>query len=364
MDPMDTLYDQIAAGAAEAPRAYDQYKRMLSRARRAARQGSLEERQAAVRVTTAIGGHWALGVLRELSQDAASEVREMVLRAAVTHGADGVTLLRDLITDEDTDIAFEALSHLQQVVDPGSASRLRRLLLHEDPRLRASAATLLGHTAGPGMLVPLRRTREGEVIESVQVALDEAMSRIDGELPRATPQPWWGREETVAWASPETVSLPESLPSDPMVLLALLGQVAESDQEVLVAALLELDESGLRSLVRAARVGADPNLTIGLCVAARHMMRRDWSVAVRRLLIDNNPGVRIAASDALAHIGAPAVAMNLRDLLSDQESAVRLAALRALRAVVPLDEALRYVYPLEGESDPGVLSELEDMRAG
>ena len=98
MDPMDTLYDQIAAGAAEAPRAYDQYKRMLSRARRAARQGSLEERQAAVRVTTAIGGHWALGVLRELSQDAASEVREMVLRAAVTHGADGVTLLRDLIT--------------------------------------------------------------------------------------------------------------------------------------------------------------------------------------------------------------------------------------------------------------------------
>jgi HEAT repeat protein len=94
------------------------------------------------------------------------------------------------------------------------------------------------------------------------------------------------------------------------------------------------------------------------------MMRRDWSVAVRRLLIDNNPGVRIAASDALAHIGAPAVAMNLRDLLSDQEPAVRLAALRALRAVVPLDEALRYVYPLKGESDPGVLSELEDMRAG
>jgi hypothetical protein len=56
--------------------------------------------------------------------------------------------------------------------------------------------------------------------------------------------------------------------------------------------------------------------------------------------------------------------MNLRDLLSDQEPAVRLAALRALRAVVPLDEALRYVYPLKGESDPGVLSELEDMRAG
>ena len=95
---------------------------------------------------------------------------------------------------------------------------------------------------------------------------------------------------------------------------------------------------------------------------ARAMERRDWAVPVRRLLIDNDPGVRIAASDALAEIGPPAVAMNLRDLLSDQEPAVRLASLRALRAVVPLDEALRYVYPLQGEQDPDVLAELRDMR--
>lgn len=362
MDPLDTLYDEIASGNAEAPRAYDQYKRMLARARRAARHGSLAERQSAVRVTTAIGGHWALSVLRELSQDTAPEVRALVLRAAVSHGADGVTLLRDLLTDAEPDIAFEALSYLQQVVDPGSASRLRRLLSHADPRMRAGAATLLGHTAGPGLLVSLRRTREGEEEEAVQRALDEAMSRIDGKLPCATPQPWWGQEETVAWVAPEPVQLPATLPAEPPALLALLGQVAEADQDILVATLQELGESGLRSLVRAARVGADPHLTIGLCVAAQKLMRKDWAVTVRRLLIDNNPGVRIAASDALAQIGAPAVAMNLRDLLSDQEPAVRLAALRALCAVVPLEEALRYTYPLEGESDLTVLAELSDMR--
>lgn len=360
MDPLDELYDQIAAGEAEPPRAYDQYKRMLARARRAARQGDRDARAAAVTVTAAIGGHWALGVLREFSQDADPDIRAKVLDAAVAQGEDGLTLLRELLVDPAPELALRALEFLQQAVDRGSASRLRQLLRHDDPRLRAGAATLLGHTAGPGLIVPLRHAREAEEDEAVQAAIGEAIDRIDGNLPRAEPQPWW-LDEDGTWAPAEAAPLPEALPTEPAALLALLGTVAEADQAPLVAALEEAGEAALRGLVRSTRVGGPADSSVGLCVASRRLQRRDWAVPIRRLLIDNNPAVRVAASEALAEIGPPAVAMNLRDLLSDSEPAVRLAALKALRAVVPLEEARRYTYPLQGEADPTVLAELEDM---
>ena len=363
MDPLDVLYDQIAAGQAQPPRAYDEYKRMLARARRAARSGDLDARRAAVTVTAAIGGHWALGVLREFSQDEDAGIRRQVLEAAVAQGADGITLLRDLLTDDDTELALEALSYLQRVVDPGSASRLRRLLAHADPRMRGAAATLLGHTAGPGLLVPLQRVLDTEADPDTQGAIQGAIDRIDGKAPRAESDPWWHTEAPAPWEPPTEAVLPDTLPDEPAALLALLGQVAPGDRDGIATALAALDAAALRTLVRAARVGGDPVHNIGLCVLAKAMGRRDWAVPVRRLLIDNDPGVRIAACAALADIGAPAVAMNLRDLLSDDLAAVRLAALEALRAVVPLDEALRYVYPLSEEADPIVLAELADMRA-
>jgi HEAT repeat protein len=362
MDPLDTQYDQIAAGEAEAPRAYDDYKRMLARARRAARHGDQAERQAAVTVTAAIGGHWALGVLREFSQDEDAGIRKLMLAAAVAQGEAGVTLLRDLLTDDEPSLALEALSYLQRVLDTGSASRLRRLLAHGDPRMRAGAARLLGHTAGPGLLVPLQRARDDEEDTDVQAAIEEAIARIDGDLPRGASDPWWRTAPEQVWAPSEVAPLPAELPESPEALLALLGQVSEADQPPIVEILAEGGEKSLRTLVRGARSGSAPAGMRGLCVLAHRLGRRDWAVPIRRLLIDNDPSVRIAAADALAEIGPPAVAMNLRDLLSDEEPAVRLAALRSLRAVVPLDEALRYVYPLRDEAEPEILAELADMR--
>lgn len=362
MDPLDELYDRVATGDAPAPRAYDQYKRMLSRARRAARHGSLEQRQAAVAVTAAIGGHWALGVLRELSQDEDPDIRRRVLTAAIDQGEDGIAILRDLLLDAVLDIALLALRHLRMIVDRGSASRLRQLVRHESPEMRAQAVELLGHTTGPGLIVPLQRARANESDETVQAALDTAIDRLNGNLPKATPNPWWSSQPQEAWQPSDPVDLPDTLPTEPLALLQLLGDVTETGQQPIVEQIQQCTPAVLRDLVRTAQTGRDPAASIGLCILAHHLKQVAWVVPVRRLLIHNAPGVRVAAAQALETIGPPAVAMNLRDLLSDRQPAVRLAALRALRAVVPLDEALRYVYPLEGESDPSVLEELSSMR--
>ena len=325
-DPLNQLYDEVAAGRAVPPKDYNEFKRMLARARHAARRGTPQERADAVTVVGAIGGHWALTVLREFTADEAPEVRRKALDVAVAEGEAGLTILRDLAVDPEPEISLLALDYLQRAVDRGSAGRMRSLLTAADPRQRAAAARLLGSISGPGLIVPLRRALDAEPDETVKAALVAAMARIDGEEPREEPDPWWADPAAQAeeWAPLAPLdALPEPLPADdPGALLALLGRAQPAHREVLMTALREHDFSTLSRAVRALRPDGEPERAIGACRAAELMEEERWIVPLRRLLPDRDPGVRIAVAEALSIIGKASVVMGLRDLLSDPVPAV------------------------------------------
>ena len=353
MDPINALYDKIAAGEAQPVRGHSDTKRLLSRARYSGRRGTLEERLAAVRVLSAVGGHWSMSVLRELVGDEEPAVRRALLAAALKEGAEGLTVLRDLAMDPDEAIALEVIGYLRRVVDRGSTGRMRRLLSAPSPRLRAAAVELLGHIAGPGMTVPLYQLHV-DPDDAVRQAAIEAVERLEGEREKATPDPWWRQEEPPEWSPPQRVPMPETLPEETTDLLQLLGSVEPGDRAAIVAELKTRSERDLREAIRAVRMDATPELSQGVAICAQLLGRDGWVLAVRRMLPDRNPSVRIAAAEALAVIGKPSVVMGLRDLLTDAYPAVRLAGLHAMFALVEPDEARRYARAMHRDADEAV----------
>lgn len=363
MDPLNALYDQVAAGTASPPRDYNDFKRMLSRARYAARKGTVEEQQAAIMVIQAIGGHWAMSALREFLSLPDVAVRQQALEAAVAEGEGGLLILRDLAEDRDVPLALSALSYLRRVVDRGTTSRARRLMKADDPRIRQAAVELLGHIGGPGMAIPAGRLIQ-DLDQGVSDAAKEAYARLNGELPRDEPMPWWSETVPEPWQPREDVALPEVLPEEHRDLLSLIGSVARADRAVVLEKIAALSDSDLRAMIRMARADGPAELGIGACVVAELLERDDQVVPIRRLLPDRSPDVRIACAEALAVIGKPSVIMGLRDLLTDPYPSVRCAGLRALHVLLPADELARYARAIKDDADPAVKALLAEISGG
>jgi len=355
MDPVDVQYDRIAAGEAQAPREYSAFKRMLARARSEIQKGDVQARLNAVNVSSAIGGHWGMGVLRQAVKDPALVVRKSVLRGVIDAGEPGVTLLRDMVLDEDEAICLPALERLQCLVDPGSTGRLRRLLSSKNPKVRAGAVTLLGHVAGLGLVIAIQRMGN-DPDPMVVAAVGPAVDRIEGRLPRDQPKPWWVQPPKADddWRPAETLPLPAELPQEPEELLALLGRLSVSDQPVALNALQQLSGSLVSHIVRRQVPGGEPDPAIGACIAARLLKNPSWVVTVRRLLGHRNPEVRVAALEALAIIGTPSVVIGVRDLLKDIQPRVRQASLIALSALIPRKELEGYVKGMDADVSDGV----------
>lgn len=361
MDSINALYDQVAAGQASPPREYNAFKRMLSRARHAARKGSTAEQLAGIEVIQAIGGHWAMSALREFLQLPESTVRRRALQAAVAEGEGGLLIIRDLSEDSDVELALEALRYLRQIVDRGTTGRARRLLQADDPRIRQAAVELLGHIGGPGMAIPAGRLIQ-DPDEGVKAAATEAYARLNGTLTQDTPEPWWHQPTAAPWTPLETVPLPEKLPDEPRDLLALIGCVAEADRAAVLTRFTAMADRDLRATIRLARVDGPESVSVGACVVAQLLSRDDQVVPIRRLLPDRSPDVRLACANALAVIGKPSVIMGLRDLLTDPYPAVRCAGIAALHALLPADELARYTDAIAGDPDPTVQAALAALR--
>ena len=361
MDSINALYDQVAAGQASPPQEYNAFKRMLSRARHAARKGSTEDQLAGIEVIQAIGGHWAMSALREFLQLPEAAVRRRALKAAVAEGEGGLLIIRDLAEDADVELALEALCYLRRIVDRGTTGRARRLLQADDPRIRQAAVELLGHIGGPGMAIPAGRLIQDEDA-GVKAAATEAYSRLNGELPQDKPDPWWHQPATVPWTPREIVTLPKILPEDPRELLALIGSVAAADRAAVLTRFTAMADRDLRATIRMARVDGPAAVSVGACVVVQLLSRDDQVVPIRRLLPDKSPDVRLACANALAVIGKPSVIMGLRDLLTDPYPEVRCAGITALHALLPPDELARYTAAISGDPDASVQAVLAAIR--
>lgn len=361
MDPLLEIYEDVGRRRVPAPVDYNEYKRLLAKARKATDAPEVAERLLAVDVAGAIGRDRGMYVVRLFQEDPAVEVRQRCLDQAIQAGEPGLLILRHAAEDPDPEIAMTALSWLRRAVDPGCATSVRKLLKRPEPAIRAAAAELLGHVAGPGLVIALRPlTADPE--PSVSAAADEAIARLEGRLQRATPEPWWTGETHVQVVEHDTLPLPEVWPEEPTELLRLLGAVGPDHIGAVIQRLEQHGPSPMGFVIRKCRPNDDRALNLGAARLALAWRRTDWVVPIRRLLPDDDPEVRIAVAECLAVIGGPSVIMGVRQLLQAPHPAVRAAAVRSLARLCDPRERERFLHELANEDDPIVLQALNAVR--
>jgi hypothetical protein len=350
MADLDALYSQLAAGGSAPDLNATDTGLLLARAQRALRSDSVDERRAALRVAERIGGRDGFEILGQFARDPDIEVRREVLRASRDARALGLPVLRELAADADEGIATAALDLLLAMVDKASTRRARLLLGSANPTIRARAARLLGNVGGPAIRPDLSRLVE-DPDESVRSAAAEALDRLAGKLPKATPKPWWEAAPSPAApppaqeaAAPPALPIPsrgpaeklgKSGPVDAADLLRRLGRdAATAPPTALLDDLRTAGERSLSNALRLYRPGSDPWLARGLALAARHLPLPAWTGNVGRLLKDPDPAVRAAAAESLGVVGkGMSVLQTLTNTLGDTDPQVRAAAARGMGAL-------------------------------
>ncbi|TVQ90075.1 MAG: HEAT repeat domain-containing protein [Deltaproteobacteria bacterium] len=354
MDPILEIYEDVGRGRVPAPVDYNEYKRLLAKARKATSAEDEGERLLAVDVGAAVGRDRGMGVVRLFLKDPSPAVRRHCIEKAVEGGEHGIMVLRHAIEDEDPEVVALALPWLRRALDPGCAGALRKVLRRSEPELRAQAAELIGHVAGPGLVIALRSLLDDPEPEVAEAAR-EAIDRLDGKLAKDEPDPWWDLEEDEHYIAVEGEDLPQEWPEDPLELIRLLGRIKADHIDEVVAHLEPMGPSKMGFVVRKARPNGDRALNIGAARLGKAWARGDWVVPLRRLLPDDDPGVRIAVAECLAEIGGATVLTGLAQLLDAHQPEVRAAAVRALANLCGPAELSRWLKALGDEQDPDVL---------
>ena len=420
----DDLYETLASGgtAEVPPSALGTLRRS---ALAAARSKDAEARLAVLRVTPHLARPDAVRALSALVGDADEHVRRWVLLQTLALGEAGLGVLQAIASTSFDDDVVVALRHLTRAADRSALSTGRRALTSGSPDVRAAAAKLVGRVAGPSARPALSRLLddpETSVRSAVEEAIDELDSAppaaeswfTDGVLPtppiptprsESTPEPEPPAEpppeaeaaprptadddaETSAepggdapkadaapaQAADDAASLaqdeaqaeghPQALPSSTRPLLAHLGACAASDRAVVLAALEEHPAEDIGAIL-AAGDGGHRDLALGLALAAAAFGTPSWVGAARRLSGHADPDVRAASAIALGELGGASVMPALLQALSDEVAAVRRAAVAATaslcRRIDRPDLLERAVSPLAGDSDPVVVTAVEEV---
>lgn len=339
MTPIDELFSRVAGGAPVPPEP-DEQTRLLTHARNLTRSADEAQRLAAVRVVGRVGGWRAADVLRAYLADGSVAVRRAAVDGAVAIGADGLAPLRVAAGDADEGVALEVLKWLQRAVDTGSTPIARKLLASPSAAVRAAAVTLLGHAGGPGLVSALGAL-ERDPDAAVRAAAAEAVERLRGKRERAKADPWWTQPDEAADWVPVIQALPEVLPTETRALVLLLGQVGDADRPRVIEALEGHGPAAVGMLAREVQAGGDAALSRGFAILCATWARSEWVATIRRLVSDRDPGVRVAAAQALGVVGKASVLLVIVELFRDPIPEVRLAAIDAFAAVAPPREVKR-----------------------
>jgi HEAT repeat protein len=147
-------------------------------------------------------------VVDPLIRDADDRVRRYAFNLACAAKEHGIEPLRGAVNGTDIDLAVDAMGLLVTQGDKATTMHARSWLRHDDPRIRAGAAMLLGNVAGPAMAVHLGRLAESDPVKGVRVVAAEAVKRCTGELPKNAPKPFWE-------AGPVDLAALVAVPDDP-----------------------------------------------------------------------------------------------------------------------------------------------------
>ncbi len=150
-----------------------------------------DRRLDALRVAGNLDVEDQMRVVDPLIRDADDRVRRYAFNLACAAKKLGIEPLRSAVNGTDTELAVDALGLLVTQGDRATTMHARNWLRHDDPRIRAGAAMLLGNVAGPAMAVHLGRVAETDPVKAVRVIATEAVGRCTGEIPKADPQDFW-----------------------------------------------------------------------------------------------------------------------------------------------------------------------------
>jgi HEAT repeat protein len=326
------------------------------------------DRIGALRVAAALGSPSGLVITDALAHDVSVDVRGYVLEQAKAARQAGLPIIRRIAEDSDAKLAAAALGLLRAVVDRQAVTLSRRLLTSPHPTVRCVAVDLLGHIGGKATIVNVRALTV-DPIKAVSKAASQTLKRLNGELERDTPAPWWNDEEAIVLPPPPTplpkevlerlpmpepeletpeelepalpaapkfdfwttewANLPETLPSEPRALLKLLGMIAREHRLALVSALEGAAPDTMGLEVHQGAKSKDHAVVRGAILYASEAGRSDLMLVLRQLNGHSEPGVRAAIAEAIGAIGKISSFTSLLPLLGDGDVGVRATAIVA-----------------------------------
>lgn len=327
------------------------------------------DRVGALRVAAALGSPTGLVITDALAHDESRDIRAYVLGQAKAARLAGLPIIRRIAEDPDAALAAEALSLLRALVDRQAVPLARRLLTSPHPKVRQVSVDLLGHIGGKATIVNVRALTI-DPVKAVSQAASKTMKRLEGELERDTPKPWWTDEEEVVLPPPPTplpkkvlerlpmpapeveapeedvpalpaaprfdfwktdwANLPEALPSEPRALLKLLGMIAREDRPTIVNALQLTAPDSMGLEVHQGAKSKDHAVVRGAVLYAAEAGRSDLMLVLRQLNGHSEAGVRAATAEAIGAIGKISSFTALLPLLADTDLGVRATAIVAI----------------------------------
>lgn len=165
-----------------------------------------EDRLRCLQVASHFSSDDRLRLVDPLIRDRDPRVRRYAFNLAVEAQKAGITALKTCVGGQDEELAAEALGLLITQVDISSSLHARQWLTSDFPRVRAGAAMLLGHIAGPAMSVRLSRMAQNDPHPGVRSIAAEAARRCSGELPKNEARPFWT-------AGPTNIDLGDDAPA-------------------------------------------------------------------------------------------------------------------------------------------------------
>jgi hypothetical protein len=368
---IEALYAAIVDGSGDGGDLSWTRRRLQHLALERAKTTDVEARLGALRVGALLGSKDGLAISHELVTDADTRVRTIAFNQVVASRDAGLAGIRKTAGGSDPELASAAFDLLIQWVDVQSMQLARRSLLAPDARIRQRAATLLGHVAGPGVILDLQSLASGDPDEAVRQAASEAIRRISGELPKGVRQPWWDEPQDPVTTSlppqpepaqpepaqPEPAQpelpvpvaqpgepragelqpgdgtwarLPSPLPTETRALIRLLGMVAPEDRAAVIEAVDKAPARQWSELALGWSPGADPAISRGLAWSASGLGRQGAVSKLVTMLGEADPSVRIAAAEAIGELGGIAMIPSLTRQFVDPDPQAAAAAVRAL----------------------------------
>lgn len=190
-DELHEIYDALAAGRGTEADVSAQSRPLFYLCIERAGAEDPEGRLGALRVGAHLDVDDRMRLVDALIVDPEPRVRNYAFNLAIEAHEKGLPALKTAVEGPDAELAIEALGMLITQAARTDGLVARKWLSHDDARIRAGAAMLLGNISGRSLSVPLRKLAESDPEPMVRTVAAQAVRRVMGEEDKVPPQDFW-----------------------------------------------------------------------------------------------------------------------------------------------------------------------------